>query len=177
MTELHGKLRSASVESYTSPEEYSGQGDDRIVRDLIFSYTVATQDAAGNPLIAAVDASRHTKLSIEDMGLIALEKGERLHSFYTDEERSVFEAGGDPSRPQRISDTATPSEMGEYELAEYIKGSNPQGKALNVQETVDLAGSDKDLAHRLLQAENIASEGDPRTGVERGLTAIIESGD
>jgi hypothetical protein len=39
---------------------------------------------------------------------------------------------------------------------------------------VALAGTDKDLAHRLLAAENVATDGDPRKGVEAGLTAIIE---
>jgi len=67
--------------------------------------------------------------------------------------------------------------MGEHELADYIKGENPQGRALRPQEVVDLAGGDKELAHRLLMAENIASDGDPRKSVERGLTAVIERSD
>jgi len=30
------------------------------------------------------------------------------------------------------------------------------------------------MAHRVLQAENIATDGEPRKGVEAGLTSIIE---
>lgn len=173
--ELHGKpRRAATLENYKGADDYSGQGDTRIVRDLMFSYMAAVTDPAGNQVLEPVDVPRGTELSIEEMGLIALEKGERHHSFYTTAERDVLASGGNPDRPAALSEDSV-SEMGEYELSEYIQGSNPTGKALNVDDTVALAGTDKDLAHRLLQAENIATDGDPRVGVEKGLTAIIES--
>jgi hypothetical protein len=173
-TKLHGKPRlSKNLEDYSSPEEYSGQGNTRIVRDLMFSYTAEYKDPAGASVLEPVDVMRGTELGVDEMGLLALEKGERHHSFYTDAERKTLESGGDPSKPASLSEESV-SEMGEFELSEYIGGNNPTGKALNVDETVALAGTDKDLAHRLLQAENVATDGDPRKGVEAGLTAIIE---
>jgi hypothetical protein len=175
VAELHGKPLTARVEEYESPEEYSGQGDTRIVRDLMFAYTTSAEDAAGFATIDTVDVTRGTELSVDDMGLLALAKGEKNHSFYTDDEREALESGQNPDAPQSLAGESEVSEMGEYELAEYIKGNNPSGKQLTVDETIALAGDDKDLAHRLLQAENIATDGDPRKGVETGLTSVIES--
>jgi hypothetical protein len=173
-TKLHGKPRQAKgLEGYTSPDEYAGQGDTRIVRDLMFSYMAEYKDPAGVAVLEPVDVMRGAELGVDEMGLLALEKGERHHSFYTDAERKTLESGGDPSKPASLSEESV-SEMGEFELSEYIGGNNPTGKALNVDETVALAGTDKDLAHRLLAAENVATDGDPRKGVEAGLTAIIE---
>jgi hypothetical protein len=173
--ELHGKPRNAArTEGYESPKEYADQGDTRKVRDLRFAYLAAVEDPAGNTVLEPVDVERNTVLNIEEIGLLALERGERLHSFYTSDELDRMASGGNPN-PSTANET-DPSTLGEYELAEYIKGDNPQGKALTVQEVVDLAGTDTEFAHRLLQAENIASDGDPRTGVEKGLTSVIEGG-
>jgi hypothetical protein len=175
MADLYGKAKAAEVEGYSSADDYSGQGDTRIVRDLLFSYMAAVQDPAGMTVLEPVNVYRGDEVSIEQMGLLAQEKGERTHSFYTDAEREAIEAGMDPNQPQMAVGSGGLNEMGEYELAEYIQGANPEGKKLSVDETVALAGTDKDLAHRLLQAENIATDGDPRAGVEKGLTSIIES--
>jgi hypothetical protein len=172
---LHGKPRSASLADYTGADEYKDQGDTRVVRVLRFSYLAQYIDIAGLTVLEPVDVERGTELAVDEMGLIALEKGERLHAFYTSDERKVLEAGGNPDRPAALSEEGV-SAMGEFELAEYIGGNNPSGKALKADEVVELAGTDKDLAHRLLQAENIASDGDPRKTVEAGLTAIIEQG-
>jgi hypothetical protein len=163
----------ATLDEYEAPDEYSGQGDSRIVRDLLFSYMSEVKDPSGNSVLEPVNVPRGTELTLAQMGLMAQEKGERNHSFYTDDEREVLESGGNPEATPTGSEGGV-SEMGEYELAEYIGGSNPTGKPLNVDDTIALAGDDKDLAHRILQAENVATDGDPRKGVEVGLTAIIE---
>jgi hypothetical protein len=175
--ELHGKRRGQSdIEGYESPDEYKEQ-DDRMVRDLMFSYTAAVEDPSGTTVLEPVDVRRNEILKTEEMGLLALKKGEDNHSFYTTAERQLIEAGQNPGSPVTLTEGGGPSEMGEHELADYIKGENPQGRALRPQEVVDLAGGDKELAHRLLMAENIASDGDPRKSVERGLTAVIERSD
>jgi hypothetical protein len=178
LTELHGKPRKAKdVEEYETPDEYAEQGDTRVIRDLRFSYLAATEDANGQIILEPVDLVRGEEVTLDELGKLALKKGEENHSFYTTAERERVEAG----QPEGGSSaTATEggnvSELGEYELADYIKGANPEGRALKAQEVVDLAGNDTDLAHRLLQAENIASDGDPRKSVEAGLTSIIEGG-
>lgn len=150
-------------ESYESPEEYADQGDTRVVRDLSFSYLVAEQDAAGNEVLTPRDVSRDTEVSVEQIGLVALEKGERLHSFYTTKELEALEGGGE----EAVEGGGSLSDMGEYELADWIKGKS-------VNQVLEVVGDDKDLAERMLQAENIATNGDPRTTLEKGLQTVIE---
>jgi len=175
MTELHGIDPTAKEsEGYEVPEEYSGQGDDRVIRNLRFLYTVASEDPAGTTVIEPREALQGETVTLEQIGLIAQMKGESSHAFYTDDERERIEAGANPDQPLSPSSGGDVSSMGEYELAEYIKGANPEGKELTVQQTVDLAGGDADLAHRILQAENIATDGEPRKGVEAGLTSVIQ---
>jgi len=174
MAELHG-IDPTEKESagYEVPEEYSGQGDDRIVRNLRFLYTVQSEDPTGTTVIEPREALAGETVTLEQIGLIAQMKGEKSHAFYTDTERERIEAGANPDQPLSPGSSGDVSSMGEYELAEYIKGANPEGKELTVNETVALAGNDPDLAHRLLQAENIATDGEPRKGVEAGLNAVI----
>jgi hypothetical protein len=176
MSELYGKSPvAADAESYETPDEYSSQGDDRIVRNLRFLYAVAAEDPTGAVYIEGREAFLGDTVTLEQMGLIAQMKGEAAHAFFTDHERELIESGQNPDTPLSLGGGGSEvSSMGEYELAEYIKGANPEGKELTVHETLALAGNDKDLAHRLLQAENIATDGEPRKGVETGLTAIIE---
>jgi hypothetical protein len=174
--ELYGTSSQASeAESYEVPEEYAGQGDDRIVRALRFLYAVQSEDPTGAIFLEGREAFMGETVTLDQIGLIAQMKGESSHAFYTDEERERIEEGQNPDQPLSLSSGGGDvSSLGEYELAEYIKGANPSGKELTVGETVALAEGDKDLAHRLLQAENIATDGEPRKGVETGLTAIIE---
>jgi hypothetical protein len=172
MPELHGADPLASAgEGYEIPEEYSGQGDTRIVRALRFAYTVQSEDPVGMKVLEPKEAMQGEEVTLDQIGLLAQMKGEASHAFYTDDERERLEEGGNPDQPASVENGGDVSSMGEYELAEYIKENN-----MTVNETVALAGGDKDLAHRLLQAENIATDGEPRKGVEAGLTSIIESG-
>lgn len=54
------------------------------------------------------------------------------------------------------------------ELAEWISEDKPK-----VQEVVDAAEGDADVASRLLDAENLVTGNQPRAGVLKGLTAVI----
>jgi len=52
MAELHGADPNlTATEGYEVPDEYSGQGDSRIVRALRFLYTTASQDPTGITVI------------------------------------------------------------------------------------------------------------------------------
>jgi hypothetical protein len=62
---------------YNSPEEYADQGDERVVRDLVFSYLVAVTDAAGNEVLTPQDVSRDTTVTVEQIGLVALDSVRR----------------------------------------------------------------------------------------------------
>lgn len=60
-------------------------------------------------------------------------------------------------------------EMTDGDLAAWIKDEGPTAK-----EVVDLAGDDAEIAQRLLNAEQTATEGHPRKNVSGPLTKIID---
>lgn len=168
--ELYGKHpvhgATAHGEPYESPEAYADQGDTRVTRDLVFSYLAPTgEDGNGNPILTPVDLPRDSEVTIDQIGLIALKKGEANHSFYTTEE---LERRNNPGASAvEITSATNFSELGEYELAEWITNEQP-----TIDQVLEKVGDDKDLAHRMLQAENIATNGEPRKGLEAGLQAI-----
>jgi hypothetical protein len=179
---LHGvpvEHQALAAGEYESPAEYAEQGegpdDTRVVRDLLFSYKVAHQNPDGTSYLVPTDAPRGTSVTIEQIGLVALQDGETNHKFYTTKEldainnptaAATVEGGGDPS------DLAS---LGEYELAEWLATPLADtGREPTINDVLDVVGSDKEFAHRMLQAENIRGDGDPRAGLEKGLTAIIQ---
>jgi hypothetical protein len=104
-------------------------------------------------------------VSIEELGPLALERGERLGSFYTDAEL----AGPATAEAAAVGETASnTSEWGVPELVQYIETNKP-----NVDDTIALAQGDPEAAKRVLEAEDEATGGDPRSGVTKGLTAVI----
>ena len=58
------------------------------------------------------------------------------------------------------------------DLVDWIRTERP-----TVQDVVDASGGDGDVARKLLEAEGIASDGEPRKGVLEGLTAVISRAD
>jgi hypothetical protein len=161
----------ADLSDYESPKEYADQGDTRVVKDLMFAYTVETVDQAGNSTVTSRDAPRDTELQIAQIGLLNLKKGEENGSFYTSDELDNMTRTGSPN-PTPGGD-ADISSMGEIELAEWLK-TGKDGGAFTVDEIMEAVGNDRDLANRMLAAENIASDGDPRKGLEAGLTRVVE---
>lgn len=176
LSQLHGKPRVGRQlidEGYQPLEEYADQGDTRTIRDLLFGYTVISTDPAGNEMVVAADAFRNEEVTIEEIGLLNLAKGEANHSFYTTAELERLRSGGTTGVP--ITADVNVSELGEYELSEWLETANPDtGRPWAINDILEQVGEDKDLAHRMLQAENIRSDGDPRAGLEQGLTRIIQ---
>lgn len=115
-----------------------------------------------------------------------LERGERLGAFYTDEERAAIEDGSyrgadAPSIQQARLETAQQaiqpadgegvadaSSMSSEEIADLI-----EEQKLNVQQTIALAGDDEDSINKVLDAENLATNNEPRSGVVKGLEAKL----
>lgn len=162
----------AEAGGYESPEEYADQGDTRKVRDLMFSYLVEVTDAAGAKSLEPRDVPRDTEVSVTQIGLSALMKGERNHSFYTTKELERKSNTGRESAP--VESEANLSELGEFELAEWLATDNPEsGRAWTINDVMEKVGDDKDLAQRMLQAEHIRGDGDPREGLVAGLNKVI----
>jgi hypothetical protein len=176
--QLHGRPvqhQRLLEEGYESPEEYADQGDTRVIRDLLFGYTYVATDPAGNESIQATEVMRNEEVTIEQIGLLGLQKGERNHSFYTTAELERLANPGAAAVPAGSVTLDNLGEQGEYELAEWLASENPEtGKAWTIDEVLEAVGEDKELAHRMLQAENIRSDGDARKGLEAGLTRIIQ---
>jgi len=177
MTEIgiHGvDPHAKSVAGYEPHEHYQGQKDSRVVKHLRFPYQVEIHNPVqpdGAPILQARIAKRGDELSTEELGLYALERGERLGSFFTDAELARFNRSG---RDVEAADTGefSPATAGEYEIAEWIENNKP-----NVEDTVALAGDDPETAKRVLAAEQIATKGVPRAGVEQKLAPIIAKGE
>lgn len=124
-----------------------------------------------------------------------IERGEELDAFFTDKEARAIAAGeydgpeadalaqkhmNPPfneaeaaARGELPAGPATgidPGSADAEEIAEHIKSQK-----LNVAETVALAGDDPELAKKVMEAEDLASENDARRGVEDGLQKIIDA--
>jgi len=57
------------------------------------------------------------------------------------------------------------------DLADWIRTERP-----TVNDVVQASGGDPDVARKLLEAEGLAHEGEPRKGVVEGLSAVISRG-
>ena len=84
------------------------------------------------------------------------EQGQALGAFTTNDEEA-------PEGAFSVVDAS------DDELDDYLNEESP-----NVSETVALAGNDPESAQRILDAEERVTDGEPRQGVEDGLTKIIE---
>lgn len=160
---------------YESPDEYADQGDTRKVRNLQFSYLAATVGLDDKQVLTPIDLPRDTEVNVDQIGLLALQRGEKYHEFYTTAELKRLRSGADDVAAAAAAPSAINiSEAGEFELAEWLKAEDPgTGRPPTIDAVLEAVGDDKELAHRMLQAENIATDGQPRRGLEAGLSSII----
>jgi len=162
---------------YEVAEEYKGQsGEGRIVKHLLFTALMPVPNPAQPDQEIWVEKlfKRGEEIPADMLDDATLERGERLGSFFTDEEleegQNQREPG--PAPAMQLTEAGEPAfdEMSESELAEYIRQNRP-----NVGETVLMSQNDPDTAKRLLEAEHMATDGEPRAGVVKGLNEIIDS--
>jgi len=88
---------------------------------------------------------------------------------------AVYAARGETVAPESLIEPAEGEgrqvdNLSAEDLAEYIKSNK-----LTVEETVALAGDDADSINKVLDAENIATDNDPRKGVESALEARLSA--
>lgn len=162
---------------------------EKIIKHRLFTWfeEVDSPVMPGTTVLAERIAHLGEKIDIPE-GNPHLARGEELGSFYTDEEAKAIEdgsyRGGDrellfaarsgrraapPVAPVdgEHGDTAS---MDAAQLAEYI-----QEHRLNVDATVALAGDDEDSINKVLDAENIHTDNDPRKGVVDRLEAKLNA--
>jgi len=167
-------------DGYETHEAFAKQGDTRVIKALQFPVHVKTS----NPMFPDAEViqertlTQGDKVTVHELGLIALEKGERLGAFYTDEELAAGNRG--PSEAVKVSseeldgDPVQLSELGEGELVLWLSGEST-GKAPTVPEVLEAVGEDKDLAKRIIEAENQRDKDDPRKSLIDKLTTVAES--
>lgn len=122
--------------------------------------------------------------------LVFLSRGDALPEYIADGEQERLEADdvlgtkeevarfGDgrvapAPEPAPVEEVAPPfdaTSASDQELVDHITEAKP-----NVADTVAMAGADAALAERILAAEKAATDNDARSGVEKGLNAIIEA--
>lgn len=172
----HAMLR----EGYSTGEDFKKQGDTRVVKHLLFPVHVKSP----SPMFPDAEVMqerllrRGDKVTVQELGLIALEKGERLGAFYTDAELAAGLAGAQHqtvkvSSEQLDGEPVELNELGPDELVLYLEGNGE--KPPTVQDVLDDVGDDKDLARRMIDAETRRSPDDPRTSLVSGLNRVIES--
>lgn len=105
-------------------------------------------------------ARRGDTIELDD---VQYQRGNAHGAFVTDEDRAAQEATGEQ---ELVIETATVQQ-----LAEWIEEDKP-----NVNDTVGASGGDAAVAARIMEAENMATGGKPRSGVVEGLTKVISDG-
>lgn len=140
----------------------------------------------GEPVLVERTASLGEKISLRPIDEKRLDS---LGSLYTAEEAKAIEDGTYAGRDagqltaarsgRRVAPATVEPADGEHgdlssmdaeQLAEYITEHE-----LNVEQTVALAGDDEDSINKVLDAENLATENDPRKGVVRSLEAKLNA--
>jgi hypothetical protein len=171
----HDRLKSG----YKTHDDYEGQGDTRIVKALMMPVhvRVASPMFPDAEVIQERLLTRGDKVTAEELGLLALEKGERLHAFFTTAE---LRAGGVRALPagavvvssDQLDGDPAVSELGAHELVDWLSGTN--GETPTVQDILDKVGQDADFAKRVIEAEKTRDADNPRKTLLGPLTKVAE---
>jgi hypothetical protein len=172
---------------------------EKMIRFLLFPYGKEVD----NPWYTEGSADQPEKLLKEETAKLGevhditrpydLRRGEELGAFFSDEERQQIEEGTyqgadaptlvharrnaaeaiiQPLEGEGVQ-SADITDKSSEEVAEIIRGGN-DGRGLNVNQTVDLADeSDVDSINKVLDAEDLATENEPRAGVTKALEARL----
>jgi hypothetical protein len=132
---------------------------EKTIRIRFFTYNVEVDHPSdpGEKMIMSQTAWRGETVDLNDADV---KRGEAIHAFVGSEPEEAESSAGVALDLDSASDA---------ELAEWIENDKP-----TVQEVVDAADGDPELADRLLDAENSATGNDPRKGVVEGLAAVKE---
>jgi hypothetical protein len=161
------------------------------VKHKLFTYRVPVLDAEGNPVIAkskrnierakfrTVHAQRFQAINLDDIPEDELARGEELGAFFTEDELRVLRGGAPAASNGSNGEESTegtdevPEELNfddHDSLVLWIKTQKP-----TVDAVVAAAGDDPDNAEALLDAENEATGGQPRSSLVTRLKKIIEA--
>jgi len=115
-------------------------------------------------------ASRGEQVEWDDLIPKDRARAEEFDVFYKEGEAQVNRPGVDTAVLD-LNEPTSEEPIGEMtiaQLAEWIEGDEP-----TINELLEYVGNDKDLAKKVLEAENQATGNEPRKGLVQGLTAIV----
>jgi hypothetical protein len=161
----------------------------KIIKVRLFTWFEETASLVKKGETVLTERIAHLGEEVDITNKDYLERGEQLNAFYTDAEAKKIKDGtykgadapilfsarqGQGFAPPAAAANAADGEHGDVAsmdaptLAEYIKEHK-----LNIDSTVALAGDDAESIQKVLDAENIASDNDPRAGVVSKLEAKL----
>lgn len=162
---------------------------EKIIKARLFTWfeEVDSPVQPGTKVLAERIAHFGQKIDVTNDAYV--ERGEQYDAFYTDEEAKAIEdgtyqgfdrdrlfaarAGLRPTAPVEAIDDehGDVASMDAAQLGEYIREHR-----LTVDKTVALAGDDEASINKVIDAENIATENEPRKGVLDRLEAKLHAG-
>lgn len=125
------------------------------IRGFTYYKRVPHPSEPDKEIVQAAFATRGETVALSETDVT---RGEEIGAFVSDEEEAA-----DVAADFNVVDAS------DDEIEEFLENETP-----NVKETIALAKGDKESAERVLDAERSLTGGAPRTGVDDGLTKIIE---
>jgi hypothetical protein len=133
------------------------KSNERKIRVKVFTWDTVEEDQLGRKVLKENIARRGETVELPDEA-IALGEREDINAFYS----SKAEAEAEESEFNAAAATLD-------EVVEWMDETSP-----TVQETVDASKGDPSTARKLLDAEGAHTGGEPRVGVQEGLTKVVE---
>lgn len=152
-----------------------------IKHGLFWYYDTDTRPVNGELKEVVVERLAFNGDEVEVPFPVDQERGDLYGAFYSDEELQKIKHPSVTGETQELesgqSGQPDPDDLDDGELVDWIMstGEFDGQKKPNVDQVVAAAGGDPDKAARLLEAEEKAQGGQPRSGVQEGLERVIES--
>lgn len=193
VAETHAHLGRAKnysdLSKFEASEKFKDQKDSRTVKHLMFTYHVIAPSPMipGEEVIMERTARQGDVIDLDELGTYYLHRGEALDAFFTDDELArynrgepiyalppgetadVLPGGQGAIEPAEFEGTGVFAEMGSHEMVAYMEEHKP-----SIDQLSELINNDPDAARRLLEAENIVTDEDPRVDVEKLVQKVIK---
>jgi len=144
--------------------------DERTVKVRGFSYHIERDNPyqPGTKILEPAQAIRGDKLDFDSLRPYDQERADKFDVFYTEAELKALEGGDASAPPAEAGGEGSPGDMDDAALAAWIEADEP-----TINDLLELAGDDPEMAQRILAAENTATGNEPRKGLVTGLQRII----
>jgi len=145
--------------------------DIRIVKLRFFTYgkIVPNPYVQGQTRFVRVVAARGAEVDFAALVDVDKERALKFEAFYTEEELAARSNGGEtPAEEEEGEEVVVAVTHSVASMTEWIKEDQP-----TIPDLLELANDDPALARLILEAENRATDNEPRKGLVEGLAKII----